>query len=153
MRKEAAKFSNDLEKLRSELTKDSESYKLKLRKSEILFNLELNAASALVMLHADFSPGHTRPQMEWEDACDDVALNFAHIERMLGIFVANHGAVLSSDVLQLVETCLGLAAVNKFETNGQEVSRDANRAAEKLLSELGAAKDKFLVELRSQASV
>jgi len=151
MQKETAAHSHALEKLRTELLRDSETHKVKLRKSEVFFAKELEATSAFIALFRSILPRHHMPNMDWHDACDSIAENFAKIEIGLDQFLSVHGAALQDDVVEIVVECLGIAGDQKFEIEGPEVPSSANSAANKLYEKLKSAESKLLKHVRDQA--
>jgi len=125
MNKEKAKFARDLESiksnytsqlelLKSSLTQDTESYKIKLKKSEFIFEKEYEATSEFVSYKCSLLPTFNRPDMEWEDALGYIAGQFNEIEIFLGSFLAKHGAILSADVKADINKATGIAGSEKF---------------------------------------
>jgi hypothetical protein len=149
--KEKQKYAEDLESFKSRLTLSAESYKVKLKKSEFIFSREFDAASALVSLIRDISPQVTRPEMEWYDACDEMATAFDSIEKRLHEYLRSHGAIVPDEVRELVSRAFGLASHNKF-SDGPDVSSEANEAAKKLFEALTSAETKMVTQVRSQVA-
>jgi hypothetical protein len=153
MAREVAKHSGDLEALRSELVRSTESYKIKLKKSELIFQKEIEAASELVFAIREFLPTFRHPDMDWGDACDEIALDFEKIEKRLNVFLARNGVVIPDLVKDKIGKCIGIAGEGKFQINGMEVSTEGNRMASELYDELWAAEKAILVHVRSQTSI
>ena len=152
MRRETGEFSRELEALKNKFLLESESYKVKLRKSEILFQKELEATSAFVALFRSIHPRHAWPDMDWHDVYDFIASDFHKIEYSLDAFLTVHGAVLGDDVVSNISTCLGIAGDGKFDVDSPEISKEANEAAKRLYEELKAVEEKLRAQVRSQAS-
>jgi len=114
MTKEKAEYAQELESLRNRLTQETESYKIKLKKSEFIFEKEYEATLEFVALKRNFLPTYSHPDMDWYEACDDIAHDFHKIETALGTFLSKHGAVLSSEVKDLLSHSIGVAGENKF---------------------------------------
>jgi hypothetical protein len=134
-----AALNTELERVKSDLSREAESYKLKVRKAEILFDRELQAVSEFGVLYRKIWPEYSRPDMEWEDACDVVAGNFPNIEKHLEDFLTKHAPVLTSDLREKLRQCTNYAATNKFgayEMPEDQASATAQVAAGKLLDEL-----------------
>ena len=94
MVKEKAGYAQELESLRNHLVQDTESYKIKLKKSEFIFQKEFEAASTFVALKRSFMPAFNSPDKDWSEACDDIAKDFHKIEQKLNTYLATYGAVL-----------------------------------------------------------
>lgn len=148
--KEKAQQTQDLEKFKQELQEAAERHKIRLKKSELIFAKEFEAASALVAMYRDISPKFVQPNMDYYDACDQVASRFEYIEEQLHEFVRTHGAVLTDGVKQLCYLCIGIAGENKFQTTGPEIPTSANAAADALISHLKQAEIEMLAQVSGQ---
>jgi len=152
MEKEKADHVRELESLRHELLKESESYKVKLKKSEFIFQKEFEAASEFVALRRSFLPTYSHPDMDWYEACDAMALDFGKMEVELGAYLSKHGAVLDAEVTDAICRAIGLAAGHKFEASINRVSSEANKAASRLYENLQEVERSLLSQVRSQSS-
>jgi len=148
--KEKAKQTEDLEKFKQQLQDAAERHKVRLKKSELIFAKEFEAASALVAMYRDISPKFLSPDMDYYDACDQVASSFQSIEGELHTFVRTHGAVLTDGVKHLLYLCMGIAGENKFQTTGPEIPPSANAAADVLLGHLKQAELEMLGQVSGQ---
>lgn len=153
MAKETAQHSRDLESLRSQLLKDTESYKIKLKKSELIFEKEFEAASEFVSLIRGFTPTFGHPHMEWYEACDEIAYDFEKIEPRLDGFLSKHGAVLPEDVKDGISECIAMAGQEKFEIDSFEIPLRSNKVADDLFNKLWECENKMLAHVKSQASI
>ena len=152
MQKETAAHSLALEKLRNELLLASEIHKVKLKKSEVFFAKELEATSAFIAMFRSILPRNYMPDMDWHDACDNIAENFAKIEILLDKFLADNGAAIQDDVATIIVECLGIAGTHKFELDeGPDIPQSANSAANKLHEKLKSAERMMLEHVRDQA--
>lgn len=152
MEKEKAAHAQELESLRSRLTQDTESYKIKLKKSEFLFQKEFEAASEFVALKRSFLPTYSHPDMDWYEACDEIAHDFHKIETALGAYLSKHGAVLKSEVKELLSHSIVIAGEHKFEITNPDVPRHANKAANDLYNKLEEAEKSLMLQVHSQSS-
>ncbi len=153
MVKEKAGYAQELESLRNHLAQDTESYKIKLKKSEFIFQKEFEAASTFVALKSSFMPTFDYPDKGWHEACDDIAQKFHKIERKLNTFLATYGAVLQKEVKDSIIACMTIASVNKFEVQGSDISRVGNKAAGELYTKLENAEEKLLSQVHSQSNI
>jgi hypothetical protein len=152
MTKEKAEYAQELESLRNRLTQDTESYKIKLKKSEFLFQKEFEAASEFVALKQSFLPTYNQPNMDWYDACDEIAQDFYKIEMALNSYLSKHGAVLKSEVKDLLSLSISIAGENKFEIANPDVPENANKAADELYENLREVEKSLLEQVHSQSS-
>jgi hypothetical protein len=153
MEKDKAEHAKELERLRNSFIQDTESYKIKLKKSEFLFEKEFAAASEFVAFVERILPRRHYPEMEWSDACDWIAMDFEKIEQRLDDYLASHGAVLSKEVIDHIGKCRNTADEGKFDVRGGEVGSDANKAANELYDELQKAKEMLLSQVHTQISI
>jgi hypothetical protein len=135
---------------KAKLDLDIESHKVKLRKSEFLFEKEYEAVSQFVALLRGILPRHSYPEMDWYEACDYIAHDFETVEHKINDYLAIHGAVLSDEVVDLLITALGISGETKFEITGPEVPDSANKAANTLYEKLHEAEQKLLEKLNGQ---
>ena len=137
---------------KKKLDEEMESYKIKLKKSEFLFQKEFEAASELVALIRSFLPTYNHPQMDWYEACDEIAHDFKKVELKLDEYLSKHGAVLNENVVDLISSCIAIAGENKFEITSPEVPKVANDAANDLYEKLKEAEQIVLKQVHLQSS-
>ena len=152
MAKEKAEYARELASLRNKFTMDTESYKVQLKKSEFIFEKEYEAASQFVSLNKSFLPSYSHPGMDRYEVCDHLAHNSARIEGELAEYFAKHGAILSSEVKQLITYAEEIAGESQYEFIGPEVPKNANTAADKLLIKLDEIERLLVAQVRSQTS-
>ena len=153
MEKERAFHTRELEMMRNSFLKETESYKIKLKKSEFLFEKQFEAASELVALRRSFLPEVSSPDMDWEDVLDHYVFSSKVIEKNLGEYLSRHGAVLGEDVEEKISKCRGLAAWNKFEIGTYyEDSSKGKDEAEKIYKILNEATELMLSKVNAQTS-
>ncbi|PTU29128.1 hypothetical protein [Stenotrophobium rhamnosiphilum] len=153
LHQEKAKHDSALEGLRNNFLLDAERFRTALKKSEFIFQKEYEAASALVALIRAIQPRYSHPDMDWHEACDDIALEFGPIEKKLENFLATHGAALSEKARDLLARTIGRAAEGKFDAVGpDQVSQEANAQAEHLFEELQELEKMLVARVHEQAS-
>lgn len=148
-----SKTDSEIERLRSEMTRNIESYKIQLKKSEIFFQRELEAASMFSSFFHSILPGYSNPTMDWSDACDSIAQDFGKIETRLGDFMSKHGAVLNDEERSLLVDATSDAGYGKFNVFDGEVDSDANMKANEMYEKLKALETKLIQRVRAQASL
>ena len=153
LQKHKGKLSEELERLKGVLVKDVETHKLSLRRAEMLFEREVNAAKEFVRLREhhlpDFQPGKT-----WDEAASREAVNFAYAEHWILNFYLLHGVVLSENLKDQLETVRWkvVTAKEKFQmeyNDHQEPSKDALAEACSIYMELKLIEVAMLQALRS----
>ncbi|MER9677028.1 hypothetical protein [Mesorhizobium sp. M0208] len=134
-----ATLNAELERLKNELAKESELHKLKLRKAEILFDRELEAVAEFGTLYRRITPRYSHPDMDWDDACADVASRFSTIEEQLENYLTKHAPVLSEALREKLRHCKTTASHNKFmeyEMPEDQATSTTKAEAGRLLEEL-----------------
>jgi len=104
-----AELGRETEKLKGELAKETETHKLNLKKREILYQKEIEAASAFIALHRFIEPKYRHPEMDWDEALDDVVESFSDTENRLRKYIAEYGAALSTDNRNQINSCMMMA--------------------------------------------
>ena len=145
-----AELNAENERLKGELSREIETHRIRLKKSETFFQMELDAASKFVALRRKMMPRHHGPEMDWHDACEEIALQSESLESQFSNFIAIYGAVLPDEVVDLLSECIGIAGRNKFDVSSDYVSTEANNAANELYKKATEAELMMLRELRSQ---
>ena len=140
-----------VEKFKSDLQRELESYKTKLKKSEFLFQKEFDAASDFIAMKRGLLPPYRFPHMDWGDALEEIAQDLGGIEKKLDEFVAKHGAILPAEVLDMLSSAQGLAAENKFQA-GPEPHSETIEAARQLWEKLKEIEGKLRDIVHSQSS-
>lgn len=147
-----ASLSQETERLKGELAKETETHKLKLKREEVLFSREIDAAVEFSKLRRRIEPSYRHPDMDWDEAMEDVVEDLTDTETVLNKFSAECAPFLSPENLKDIETCISLAQNNKFASHGAGASNttmdEAKKDAEKLLKLLGKIEKRFTTELR-----
>jgi hypothetical protein len=154
MEKEKAEHARDLEGLKTKFLLDTEKYKTALKKSEFIFQKEYDATSTLIGLIREIQPTLSHPEMDWYDACDDIALNFPNIEQKLEKFLSTHGAVLQDTARDLIIRCIARVAEGQFEApDPDHISREANASAGHLIDDLQKVEKLLMQRVHGQSSI
>lgn len=148
-----AKTDSEIEKFKSTLTRDVESYKVQLKKSEVFFQRELEAASTFSSLFHSILPGYSHPQMDWYEACEEMARNFGKIEFQLSGFIAGHAAVLTDEERSALVDAMSAAGYGKFDVIDGVVGPDTNVKADVLYTKLKELEARLIARVRAQASL
>lgn len=138
---------------KSKLDLEIEAHKVRLKKSEVFFLKELDAASELSAFHHSILPDYRYPEMTFHDACEELATDFNDLEKWVGDYIAKNGAVLPDKIMSHLHECSSIAGTSKFLIrNSDDVSIEAIKAAEKFWEELNNATREFIEHVRSQTS-
>jgi hypothetical protein len=152
MEKEKTQYYKELESIKSSLLKDSESYKVKLKNSEFIFEKHYEAASELVALVRQFLPPLLHQDMDWHEACDVIAHNFKSISTALENFLSKHCAILDYTPKDLLSNAIGLASHHQFDIASPDVPNSANNAASDIYNKLSSAEKYLIYKVLDQTS-
>lgn len=145
--------SIDLGRIKAEFIHDIESYKIQLKKSEFIFQKQFEATSALVALIRKIIPRYSSPHMTWNEAYEQIALNFSAIELQLDEYLATHGAVLPIPVRETIISSLADVGSYQFEATPEEVSGSALEAAEAIVKNLQNIQQEMINLVHGQSSL
>lgn len=96
-----------LEHLRSHLLKDTENYRVRLKKSEILFEKELDSASRFLYLNRKIQPVAIDDILQRDmEACGKLKNRVSEIESMLSTFMDEFGAIINQQVKESIRYTL-----------------------------------------------
>ena len=145
-----ASLNQELERLKAELSKETETHKLRLKKQELIFNKELEAAGDFMKLHREILPTYSHPDMDWDDACGEVAQRLSKIETDLDSFLVRHGAVIRTSARKLLSECRSLASNYKFGCIEEaQLFHEAKTKAGELLEKLSKIEEDLIEAVQS----
>jgi hypothetical protein len=147
------KTDSAIENLKSQLLLQAESYKVQLKKSEFLFQREFEAASSFIALRGRIAPAYNNPDMDWSDACEQIAQNFGKAENLLNDYLAKNGPALIQAERKLLASALTIAATGNFEVVDGEVSARAISMAEEFDEVMNGLEESLLSRVRQQAAL
>jgi hypothetical protein len=143
-------LTNENEKLKADLAKEGDTHKWNLKKKEILLKREFEAADEFFELRREIEPRYRHPEMEWNDAAEDVIQGFGKTEDKLRKYIARHAAVLTPENRAALDQCQEIASNNQYAaTHGSVVGREEEDLVERFLKLLKEVEDRFISELRA----
>ena len=125
-----------LEREKRKSQQQVESHKAELKKSEFLYPKEFEAAEEFIALHSDLRPRYRFPEMEWEHACEDFALDFEEVEERLEQYKVDHGAVLQPGTFDRLSRAITNASLGQFAVEGDDVSSEGIDLAGEVMTDL-----------------
>lgn len=128
-------LNRETERLKGDISREADVHKLNLKKQELLFTKELEAAGAFMQLLRSIFPKVDYPEFDWDDACKHIARSFIQHERDLEKFEIAHGAVINAPVRTLIFKCKSICSVNKFNAyeDVAQLSSEANKKAGEMI--------------------
>ena len=111
-----------IERVKNQLQKELENYKTGLRKSEFLFHKEFEAKSQLFAVIDRITPKYSVRDMDWDEACEDLAGRLGEIEKLLEKYLSRYSAALDPDTRNSLSQVKEWASQGKFasEIGGPE---------------------------------
>jgi len=139
----------ELERVKAALNRELEEHKARLKRSDFLFEREFLAASAMLKLYDDVYPKKSHPDMDWDDAMEEVAAHAGATRTKLDLFVIEHGAALAADLRKELGRASSLATELEMDMIG--VSPDeVHGTASSLCKCLEGLRDALLDQVRSR---
>lgn len=148
-----AKADREIERLKNDLTRSVESYKVQLKKSEIIFQKELEAASAFLVILQSIKPEINSGDFDYLEACDEIAHSFGKIENSLKDFFAKFGSVLTNNERDIISSAISTAGYGKCEITGPEISSNTNKNARDLYEKMLKFRNDLIDRVRNQSSL
>ena len=130
-----AEHDHALEAIKYEASQQIESYKVRLKKSEFLFERQFQAATAMMNLFNAFSPRRSNPMMDWSDAMEEVVAGAGKTELALRRFRDEHGvALIEADREALGEAIAKANDILMEDYNGEpdDIAAELHRMLEGL---------------------
>ena len=146
-----AKADAEIERIRSEFLRNIESYKVQLKKSELLFQIEFEAASNFSALYRSMLPRQTNPLMDTRDVNTAVAREFGPIETRLGEFLAKYGAVLTEVERDQLCSAMEQSGYGKFNVFDGKTDTYALELAAALVTTVKSLHDQLINRIRDQS--
>jgi hypothetical protein len=145
-------IQRDIEKFRSQLQRSLEEHKVRLKKSEFLFQKEFEATSELVMLKTSLSLNRNQPDMDFENLLENVAHDFPKITIQIKSYLMKHGAILNEEVKELLQSSYHIAAEGQAKLDDPEISSELLAEANKLYEKIDSAEILMMQQVRSQST-
>jgi hypothetical protein len=147
-----AKADAEIERLRNDLLRSVESYKVQLKKSEFFFEREYAAAAEFTSVVRSVIPRSRYPEQIWEDALDLVCENFEKTEHRLDAFLTAYAPVLTDEERKLLRSAISTANDGMFHSGG---SGDpvGHQMADSLINKLYELESRLIKRVRDQASL
>ena len=116
--------------LQSEISKEVEHHKSKLKLNEKFLENQLEASFKLYKIMKDMVPEKNYPEMDWYEACDEIACNFESLQKQLAEFLENHYTTLPPDIYETLQSTEYLCSDGKLEIDGPDVPEFLNKKAD-----------------------
>ena len=112
------------------LSRYFEVHKQKIKNSEFFFQKQFEASQSLYQIKTDMLPPYSRPDMEWDDAVQEMANNLDKTHIALQNFLKSYFTVLSPEVLEKLESAAANADEGKLYGGEDDIRAPGNRCAE-----------------------
>lgn len=124
-------FARCLEDYKSQLSREVERLKVSLKNSETFFSRQLEALTKLRRIFRRIVPKKRSPDMDWHEACEEMAHSFSQHADDLDEFLCAYEAVLPNAVLKKIESAISLATDGtfQFDWNSKEGDPEASQEA------------------------
>lgn len=146
-----ALLGQETERLKGELAKETESHKFALKKLEIRFSRQIDAALAFSAIYKKLEPRYSHPDKDWDEVLQDVMESFALIASELSRYLAEHSVFLSRENSDALEKCESAASNHQYTAhNAGPYSREESKEeAASVLELLKKVKERFVTEIEA----
>jgi uncharacterized protein with NRDE domain len=127
---------NRLTLLQSDISKDVERHKSKLKINEKFFNNQLEASFKLYKIMKDMVPERTHQDMDWYEACDQIAHDFEKIKNQLSEFLEKHYTTLPPEIYEKLQETEYLCSNGKLEVSSPEITSSVNKIADEVFQNI-----------------
>ncbi len=153
---EKAEYVKEIENIKNALLQETESHKIKLKKSEFIFEKQFEAATELNILVNEIQPNSNHPDMEYCDYLEIVAGNCSKIQNLIRVFLLKNNTALDSEVSTLLERAIILAERGRVHNpNEQQLNLFSDRQledAKSILNNVWKAYELTLKSIKSQVT-
>lgn len=125
--------------------KQLEEHKFLLKNSEKVFQYKLDASKSLYKVLHEITPKKSNPDMDFYEACEEIASSFLSHENALDDFLCEYQATLSPEILQRVHAAVAACSDGRFEFYFDSSVDDI------VCSSYGIAKAELLYKVISEA--
>jgi len=112
-----SELNADAERIRAELSREADTHKFRLKKLELLFDKEVEAAGEFLQLHRKIVPTWSHPDMDWSDTTREVTDRLGTTERELSAFLVKHGTVMTAAARSVLQKSIEIASSHKFDAD------------------------------------
>lgn len=138
-------LSKVLEAERAQFAIELESHKNQLKYDTLFFEHLYDASNDLYKITQQVILKKRYPEMDWEEACEDMALNFEQNEEKLDQFLQKYYTALPPEIVESINRCISNCSEGKFEVIDLAVSRQGRKFAGEVYEIL----DKTCIKLKS----
>ncbi len=144
-------FKRSADKLRANLERETDTHRMRLKKSELLFNKRFEAAASLNNIRYEFYKLVGPRISEKNEFIKALSRHFEPIKKMLNSFLQTHAIILPAQTCELLEEAEGKAY--EFCTGFPENEEESYRieAANLIYNNIREAQDVLQKDILSQA--
>jgi hypothetical protein len=106
--------------LQHDISKELEDHKSKLKLNEKFLDSQFEASFKLYKIMIDIVPNKHNPEMDWYEACDDIAMKFGTIKEWLSEFLAAHYTTLPSEIFKRIQETENLCSNGSLAIHDSE---------------------------------
>jgi len=115
IQRQKAKLDEQLETHKDMLLREADQNRLMLKRQELMFEREFEAAAAFLKVHGSVVPDAWAPDLDWSDAQVRIAENLSSHERRLKKLLDQHSVALSKEARKLIGSAKAEANSGSFE--------------------------------------
>jgi hypothetical protein len=143
-------YRNSIE---NKLNQYFEIHKQKLKNSEFFFQKQFDASQALYLIKTEMLPPYNHPDMEWEEAVQQMANNLEKTRDSLQGFLNEFFTVLNPEILEKLESAVANADEGRLYGGGEDFREPGNQCAEHVYKKIKECSSLLKAEVDGQRQV
>lgn len=147
-----ADLDKELESHKARLQESMESHKWRIRRQELFFEREIEAAEEIQKLCDHVLPTYDHPDMDFQDACEHVYQCFGDTADRIGKYLSKYRVFIEPEIVRELEDIGSKAERAKFnyELEAKIPEGTDLELVKKILSDLPSLQDRVFLHLRSK---
>jgi len=141
-----------IERTRARFAVDIETHRTTLKKSELIFEKQFQAASALFVLKNEIMPKPRPGGLDSDEAYEEIALHLSKIAGLLNGFLVAHGVILPKEARDSLVSAMYAAGEYAAEGDSVEPSAASVKVAEELFSTILQVEQLMIDVITKQSS-
>ncbi len=147
-----ADLDKELETHKAHLLEQMEAYKWRIKRQELFFEREIEAADQMQIMCDLIMPTFNHPDMDYHDACTHVYQDFGNISEQIRGYLTKYKVFVKPEIGRDLENIASSAESRKFHSAQypDDLDGDDLNLAKKIMDELPNLKDQVILALREK---
>lgn len=140
-------YQSKYEEFKNKIDKDMEIHRSHIRLYEFIYPKKLSALDELYELRENVLPERRTPDMEWEDACEEIAHSFGSFGKKVKSLIIKYGSILPDHIVDLLRSAM-FACQNGEHLDDTGANEYANSFFEELEKAISALRKDLEIQIQ-----